>query len=276
MLYAPLWLPVLLLGASLGRGLLSPVVPATDHCLRDLSHGHHHHLCLVHPPAASGHGLVAGLAALIGVVVVLGFARWWGGVYRQQRAARGLVQMSRAGDWGPDVRLLDCEAPVACAVGLVRPVILVSRGLTRALKPDALRVVLEHERAHIVRGDTRWATLDALMASVFPAAVRERLLLRIGLARECACDARAARQTGSPLLVAQTLTLLVRLGLAPEPAGVSMAAVGCEVRVRRLLDPPAAGNRSALRWGVGLVALLLGGMGPLHNALEWLATAALH
>ena len=85
-LYAPLWLPVLLVGASVLPGLLGAMLGLGDHCA---AHNvHHHHLCVLHPPHLSNHLLawVALAAVLLPMVVVLARASWEG--VRQWRLAR--------------------------------------------------------------------------------------------------------------------------------------------------------------------------------------------
>ena len=272
-LYAPLWLPTLLVSASVLPGLLGTALGLGDHCAAH--DGHHHHLCLLHPPHVSNHPLAWSVAAavLLPLCVVLGRAAWSGVL--QCQLARALVRSSRASSLGPDVRLLDREEPIALTVGFLRPIILLSQGLLDVVSPATLDVILAHERAHVRRRDTAWALLDSLVAALVPRGVRAGLLRELALSREQACDLWAAERAGK-LRVAQALTSVARLGLSQPAVGMSVAASSLEARVLHLLEPPAASRW----WPVAPLALVLGvaalGAGPVHTMIERVVTLLLH
>lgn len=272
-LYAPLWLPTLLVGASVLPGLLGTMLGLGDHCA--VHDGHHHHLCVLHPPHISNHPLVWSVAAAVLLPMFVALARAaWSGV-EQFQLARALVRSSRASSLGPDVRLLDRDEPIALTVGFLRPVILLSQGLLDVVSPATLDVILAHERAHVRRRDTAWALLDTLVAALVPRVVRAGLLRELALSREQACDLWAAERAGR-LRVAQALTRVARLGLSQPAVGMSVAASSLEARVLHLLEPPAASRW----WPVAPVALLLVlavlGAGPVHTMIERLVTLLLH
>lgn len=274
-LHAPLWLPALLLAAAVAPGLLAGLLPGADHCL---SHGagHLHHLCFWHPPHAAD-GVMAWLLPACGLVPGLALL-WICGrkVLREWRLTRSLVRLSMPSTLGPDIRLLDQTEPIALAVGVYRPTILLSRGLVEQVSATTLAAVVAHERAHVSRADTRAALMDRIAASLLPAETGQRLLALSSLAREQACDDLAAHALGSPILVAQALTQVYRLGLGAPPVGVAMATGAIEARVLNLLQPAPTAPRTRL-WGVGaVVALLVVGAGPLHWAVEHLVTLLLH
>lgn len=270
-LLAPLWVTGLLLATATLPGAAGLVLADLDHCLQHVI-GHHHHLCWAHPPHRSGHllGWLVPGALAAGVALRLGPRAWR--VWRTHRMTAALVRLSRPSDLGPDVRLLDQDAPVAVAVGWRRPVVLLSTGLIARVDATTLAAVLGHERAHIERGDTRWALVERVAASLLPKAVADRLLDRATLAREQASDARAAERAGGRLLMARALTGIARLG--PSPAGLSIAAGDLEARVELLLSPPPAPGRSRGPLVVGALVAL--GLGPLHSIIEGLVTALLH
>lgn len=112
-------------------------------------------------------------------------------------------------------------------VGLLQPTILLPRALANTLEPDALRDILRHEIAHIRRGDL-WLTaaVRALLAAFWWNPFLRLIHARLDLAREMACDARAARgcdaradYAGSLLSSAETL---LDLGERPTWLAVGM------------------------------------------------------
>lgn len=273
-LFAPVWVPALLVVSAMVPGVIGALAQNGDHCL---AHGgHNHHLCLLHPPHAAESILAWLLPVSLLMPVVWVFLRSVFKVVAELRLARALVGMSRPSGLGPDVRVLDQAEPFAVTVGWRRPAILVSEGLIRGVTQRGLDVVLAHERAHLERGDTRYALVDRLAARILPRAVGDPLLERITLAREQACDAIAARRAGGPLAVAETLAEIVRLGMRAPAVGVSVASGAVETRVEYLLSPPRKGRR----WPVVLIAvvaaLAAAGTGPVHTAVEQLVTLLLH
>lgn len=273
-LFAPAWVPGLLLLAAFLPGLLGFVGADADHCL--IHDSHHHHLCLLHPPHASEHvlGWLLPLVLLSPPIALL--IRCVGRARGEMRWARALVSLSRGSDLGPDVRILDRDEAIALTVGLRRPTILLSTGLLRRVSDATLAVVLAHERAHVARMDTRYAFLERLFASIYPRSVGTALLVRIAAAREESCDAAAARVSGGSVVVARALLEVARLGVRPSLVGVSLASASLEGRVTRLLD----GDHPRTAWWAALavlvVALAAAGAGPVHTATERLITFLLH
>jgi Zn-dependent protease with chaperone function len=277
-LYAVVWVPpVVLLGALL-PGLLGALIQSGDHCL---AHGHHHHhLCLLHPPHATGDLRIWALSIALLVPAMLA---WLGCAWRSlslRRLAQTLVATSREATQleraGVDLRVLDSDEPLALTVGFRVPTILVSSGLLARVSGQTLEVVLAHERAHVRRNDSRMAWLDRFAAALLPRDVAAPLLEQLALAREQACDAAAAQQVGDPLLVARALTEVARLGMRVPEVGVAMSSGALEARVLHLLEPPAPTPRAWLGPAVLLATLVLAGAGPLHGVVEHLITSLLH
>lgn len=272
-LYALVWAPpVVLLGAFV-PGLIGTWTAHGDHCLAD-GHAHHHHLCLLHPPHATGHWLTwaAPLVVLVPVLAVLAQQVWRG--RWQRRLARTLVATSHPSALGPDVRLLARDEPIALTVGVRTPTILLSTGLLEGASGGALQVVLAHERAHVSRGDTRLASWDQLAAALLPRSVAGPLLERIILAREQACDAAAVERTGDPVEVARALTEIARLGM--PTTGVSVASCSLSARVAYLLEPPRPERGGWIGSIVVVVTVALAAGGPVHSGIEHLITFMLH
>lgn len=270
-LYAPLWAPLLLLGATLLPNLLG----AADHCLQSAAHGHHHHLCIQHPPHASGAVFMWALPLLMLGAMALRAAQVLHRMWREGAMIRTLVALGQPSALGDDLLELDQDEPFALTVGALRPRILLSAGLRRRVSQQTLDAVIAHERAHIARHDTRLAPLDHLAASLFPAIVSRPLLDALLLAREQACDAGAAHKVGGPLVVAHALTQVARLQITRSAPGLSVSAGSLEARVRFLLEPTPDAPRSWRRPAL-LLTLILLGAGPIHSAVELMLSSLLH
>jgi Zn-dependent protease with chaperone function len=273
-LYAVLWGPPVVLVASFLPGLFGMLIERGDHCL---THGHaHHHLCLLHPPHATGHPLIWAASSGLALVVSIALLRcaWRGRA--QRRLARALVATSRPSQLGEGVRLLDCREPLAVTVGVRSPTILLSAGLIESATARTLEVVLAHERAHVTRGDTQLALLDRIAAALLPGSVAAPLLEQITLAREQACDAAAVEHVGDPVEVARALTEVARLGLCVPATGVSVASSALEARVLHLLEPPVPTRHGWVVPVLLLISLVVAGAGPVHGAVEHFITFLLH
>lgn len=94
-------------------------------------------------------------------------------------------------------RIATTAADGPMVVGLLRPWILLPRALAQTLPPPALHDVLRHEIAHIRRGDL-WlvAALRAALAVFWWNPFLRLIGAQLELAREMACDARAAQGRG--------------------------------------------------------------------------------
>ena len=130
---------------------------------------------------------------------------------------------------------------VPCAVGFVRPMILVPASLVASLDREDLARVVLHESAHLQRYDD-WtnAVEQAICAVQFfqPALYVARR--RIDLEREIACDDRVLADAGEPLRYAECLARIVqrqrhavRVAVAP---GFAMRRAHVLARVRRIVD----------------------------------------
>ena len=176
--------------------------------------------------------------------------------------------------------------PGTATVGLLKPWILFSPHLAKALDDRAIEAALEHERAHARHRDPLRILLAQLVTDLqwpFPQA-RERLrlwLLALELARDE--EARAAGVEGAELADAilasarfsQQMNLPVRAALTGESSAL-------KERIGRLLDPlpidwegTRANTRGALLTVVStlLLAVVLGAIfgERVVHALFWIA-----
>ncbi len=133
----------------------------------------------------------------------------------------------------------------ACALGLRRPVIVVSRSVAAALDDQALDEIVMHEQAHLDRFDDWSQLLQAVVCSIAGLHPAVRFLARrLEIDREAACDDRVVSRTGAARRYASSL-LMVAAASNPEAGNVEFAGVpaattrasALRVRVSRLLDP---------------------------------------
>jgi beta-lactamase regulating signal transducer with metallopeptidase domain/Tol biopolymer transport system component len=93
--------------------------------------------------------------------------------------------------------VLTDEVGAPFVYGLLRPVLVLPRGLMAELDPDRWRAVMLHELAHLKRHDLWWGWLPALARIVyFFHPVAHWVSFRIRLERELACDQLAMTLSG--------------------------------------------------------------------------------
>jgi Zn-dependent protease with chaperone function len=270
-LYAPLWVPVVVLVAA---GVSRAIAAGLDHCA---THGvHHHHVCLLHLPAGRGHAIAwaVSLAAFAPAGAIL--AWWFYRAIHEVRTVRMLVRSTTPSAFGRKVRVLEQREPIALTVGWVQPVILVSRGLLDTVSERTLAVVLAHEHAHRRRRHPLHAFVDRWFASLLPGRVSAHLMRVLTLAREQRCDLDAARHVGSRVDVARALTEVARLNRHAPNVGASIGGGDLAARIDALLapDPPAAPLSANPIVAVGLAIAV--GSGPLFVGFEHAVARMLH
>jgi beta-lactamase regulating signal transducer with metallopeptidase domain len=224
------------------------------------------------PPQLRGTG---GLL-LVWVGGSMGFGLWaWARGRAVARSLRATTEASEsvramlaetAADLGlrgplPRVLLTDTQqGPALC--GLLRPVILLPRGLIEQLDSQALRLVLRHELIHLARRDLGWNLLQVCVQVVWwwhPlvwfANARVRAL------REAAVDEAVMLEPGSDeypaTLVAVARTCVIPSRMPMAFLGILESGGRLEARIRRLVERPLP--RSARLGWVGWVTVLMAG-----------------
>jgi beta-lactamase regulating signal transducer with metallopeptidase domain len=134
----------------------------------------------------------------------------------------------------------------ACALGLGRPVILVSRSVADTVNDESLDEIVMHEQAHLDRYDDWSQLLQAVVVSLAGLHPAVRFLTRrMNVDREVACDDRVVSRTGAPRRYASSL-LAAAAASSPKAGGITFVAgaptatttaSALRVRVGRLLDP---------------------------------------
>ncbi|MGO1069077.1 M56 family metallopeptidase [Lysobacter sp. CA199] len=160
---------------------------------------------------------------------------------RLRRCARPALALETAlaGELPLYARIATTAVDGPMVVGLLRPTILIPHALAYRLEPEALRDILRHEIAHIRRGDLWLTTVVRILLAAFWWSPFLRLIhARLDLAREMACDARAARAgdtrvdyAGSLLSSAETL-----LDLGERPAWLAVAMLERRSHLAQRID----------------------------------------
>lgn len=164
----------------------------------------------------------------------LGLALWrvlmrWNaarGLLRKSSCAHGIdARLPRALPYRTRVRVCD-DIISPMVIGLLRPCVLLPRDLFNNATPDTLAHVLNHELAHVQRGDLWAAWLQELSMAIYWWSPLLRLIrVRLDMDREMACDERASIQSGSPLDYANALLTSTRSALS-HPRSRHTLAIG--------------------------------------------------
>lgn len=143
-------------------------------------------------------------------------------------------------------RISVIDRPPLCLalVGVLKPRIVVSGRVLRALSPAQLAAALRHEQAHGVSRDNLKRLLMLLSPDLLPFAGGLRILETewARLAEYAADDRAVAGNPQQSLSLAAALVRVARLGNAPLPFAASLISDAQDIshRVERLLHPAPA------------------------------------
>lgn len=227
-------------------------------------------------PAAPLYDAPAALAGALALVwaagVLVGAVRLAGGWLRIRRLLRrrpsggplaALVrELARACGLAGAPRVVETSGAGAPFVaGVLRPVLVLPRGIAGALGAPELRALLLHELAHVRRHDVALnACQRALEVLLWFHPAVWVVSRAIATEREHCCDDDVVRASTCPLDLARALvTLEERRGLLPGlTLGGSGSGSSLGARIRRLLAPDAAGARVRPAAGAGFLVLASG------------------
>ncbi|HZA76483.1 MAG TPA: M56 family metallopeptidase [Acidimicrobiales bacterium] len=171
------------------------------------------------------------------------------------------------------VEVVDDRDRFSFTYGVVRPRVVVSRGLVAALSPEELAAVLHHERYHV----GNWDTLKVMVARAAPAAffflpalghLRDRYLA----GRELAADRRAIDAAGGRPLAAALHQALERPAWASF--GAAAAVGGSEFLAMRVEQLESGREPSLARVPRWASAVTVAGLGLLSSAFVLAVTTA--
>jgi Zn-dependent protease with chaperone function len=222
-------------------------------------------------------------AALLGLAIwTTAIARSVNSATKSLRYARQCQQSGRetllGGEIAP-VLVVPQETPLLALAGVIRPRLMVSRGVISALSAEQLDAALRHESAHRISRDNLKRLLLLLAPDIFPFsrtfAPLDRSWAR--LSEWAADDHAAGGDSRRALSLAGALVRVARMKAAPRPAILLTSLIeddrDLSIRVDRLLH--AAPSRPnplgrVLRAALGGAALVL--TGTLAAAVLWPST----
>lgn len=230
--------------------------------------------CAPHIPAVTMQGWIGvSLALAVFAMTATALAVLGHALSRTVGLGRMLLAISRKRR--DDYDVLETDAPGAWCVGLLRPRVLMTRGLIARLPAHQLRVVLAHEHGHALRWDNLRHLLAGIATFFTLRATRQRLLAALRLAAEQACDRMAVEHVGNRRQVVETLAAVADACQAGAP-GQAASAFRPDATRRRVAALTDQSGRTFSRWGMALAIvsayalLTVGGAGLVHHALEML------
>lgn len=276
----PLVLATALLFAASLPSLIALVLPGRDHCV--VHDDGHAHLCFVHlPPSGIHAGLLVALLALVLVPVVRGAVTTW----RVRGAERIVAVLAATGEHHVDlgVTILESAHPLCFTAGLLRPRVLLSRGLFDTLTSEERSVVLAHEHAHVRRRDALTASVVDMLGVLQTRHIRRWLVRELSVAAEQACDEEAAASVRDRVAVAATILCVERMTRdaklsALDPVTVAFGACAVQRRVESLLGDPLL-PRSLRRVGVIVGAVVFAVLvlaNEVHHVTESVLSVVAH
>ena len=204
---------------------------------------------VVRPASTPDGSLLLALGWLAGVA-----AAAWLFARQQRRFVAGLGRLARDADghWR------GARVPGPAVVGALRPRIVLPADFESRHAPDEAALVIEHERTHLARGDTRMNLVAVLLRCLFWFHPLLHLAARsFRLDQELACDAAVlARHPHARRRYAGAM-LNVQLAVPGLPVGCHwQSSQSLKERILMLKQtPPRAGRRNA---GLVAMGLLLG------------------
>jgi beta-lactamase regulating signal transducer with metallopeptidase domain len=233
--------------------------------------------CAAHVPVVHADALYTVALAVVAATAVL--ALLWAVARRLRSSLKVASSLRSLAE--PDERqrfeTIESREQFAYCVGLLRPKIVVSRGLLERLPAAQLDVVLRHEQAHVVRRDNLRLWLAGVALLPMPRHAKRPLLADLALAGEQVCD-RAAVAVGGRGLVIDTLRALASATL---PNGRRLRATfgGSATLASRIAALRENPSRRLPAYGahviivVAYAACAVVATDLVHHGTEWLLAA---
>jgi beta-lactamase regulating signal transducer with metallopeptidase domain len=216
-------------------------------------------------------GLICCAMALLGLFVCASsLARSTRALLLSARQARRYKREGRSDREGNPlpVTIMNSDTPVLALAGLIRPRVIVSRGVLQTLSREELKAALEHEHAHRKSQDNLKRLVLFLAPEIFPFSRGFTRLNRCWarLVEWAADDEATAGDSRRSLSLAAALVHMARMGAAPTVSPLASSFIGNDqdlaIRVDRLLGlAPIRENlprraRALLGMAVALIAVL--------------------
>ena len=264
-------LPMLTCAATMAAALAPSFGWIVDHCVRGLDSHAHPHICVDHHVSALPAPMLVLLAGLIVVRLAMGGARLMHGAVTTALTGRALARVATTA--GPSgLRVLPLDEPQAFVVGVLRPMLFVTRGLVSDAHREHLTAVVAHEHSHLRRRDPLRRAVATLALAFHLPGLAGWLDRRLARAHELAADADAAHELGSRTLVARALVRLTRAHLQAPRMALAFAESDVEARVAALLDNRPRHDqphRLVLLAGLGTLFIVVGSSADtVHHNVE--------
>lgn len=177
---------------------------------------------------------------------------------RARRSHRALVDLvATRNPLLARTRVVDHHLPLAyCLPGLLRPRVVLSRGVLDLLREDEVRAVIAHEDAHVEQRHDLVVLPFVALVMTLPRLRRLRTAREhVALLVEMLADDQASR-SHPPQALARALC---KIGASPAPsAGLGATGHGALVRAQRLLSPPPRLGPAGVAAASAATALVLG------------------
>jgi Zn-dependent protease with chaperone function len=216
-----------------------------------------------------------GISLARGLGAAAGSRRFLRRCHRAGRPAR--LPRNTADAW-----IVDSAAPLLALGGIVRPRLIISRGVVSALSAEQLAAALRHERAHWTSRDNLKRLCILLTPGTLPFAGTNRTLER-GWRKftEWAADDRAVAGSGRrSCALAAALVRVARMTADAPQSGLALQLLGdtdqLSARVDRLLRPAPRSNRRAGRRPILALSAILLMAGSLAAILQPAALYSVH
>jgi Zn-dependent protease with chaperone function len=203
-------------------------------------------------------------------IALLGAAVWASSLMRSARSVlfslRQSRQCERAGRASEGnslpVTVMNSGAPMLALAGLVRPRVIVSRGVLETLSRDEIEAALEHEKAHRSSRDNLKRLILSLAPDIFPFAPAFTRLNHgwAKLIEWAADDEATAGDSRRSVSLAGALVHMARMGAGPSVSALSSSFCGNDqnltTRVDRLLGlaPVTENPPRRMRTALGIAA----------------------
>jgi len=199
--------------------------------------------CLALVVLGAGSWLVSAARVSRAVVISERWRRIWKETGREDRVAGERAQ----------AMVVEKEAPLLAMAGILRPRLIVSRGVLRALSADQLEVALQHENAHRVSRDNLKRFFLLMVPDAMPFmrgfGVLEEAWARF--AEWAADDAAVQGDSNRAVTLATALLRVARMGSGPRLSFLHTSLVAGDrdlsARVERLLEFETAGAQRGAR-----------------------------
>ena len=213
-------------------------------------------------------------AAMIGFAAIRGTAAWIG-AWNRARAWRRLSRPLAIGDRTLPAFVVDVDTPIMALLGVLRPALLITRGVVTALTNEELRAAVAHEVGHFRACDNlKRLAMRAAPDLLFMTPAASALERRWASAAEHAADRRAGDTEQARCALASALVKIARLTPPRTPLAqpISTLVDGGEIasRVQRLLSDPSTVPALWTRWPIAAAVALgaIAAYSPLLRAVH--------